>query len=89
MDPRCTCCNASFMARQSAAVFAGTSRGRNSSSAPLVRQYLQGTWGGGLRLQLTMRHFGYSAGRPIFVNQREHYRPTYAGGLHYTSSHEK
>lgn len=45
--------------------------------------------GGGLRLQLTMRQFGHSIGGPIFVNQREYYRPTYAGELRYTSNHEK
>ena len=40
-------------------------------------------------LNLTDEVFGYYTGSPIFVNQREYYKPTYAGGLKYTFNHEK
>ncbi len=40
-------------------------------------------------LNLTNEVFGYYNGSPIFVNQREYYKPTYAGGLRYTFNHER
>jgi hypothetical protein len=40
-------------------------------------------------LNLTNEVFGYYTGSPIFVNQREWYKATYAAGLRYTLNHEK
>ncbi len=40
-------------------------------------------------LNLTNEVFGYYNGSPIFVNQREYYKPTYAAGLRYTLNREK
>ena len=40
-------------------------------------------------LNLTDEVFGYYTGSPIFVNQREYYKPTYAGGLRYSFNREK
>jgi hypothetical protein len=38
---------------------------------------------------MTNEVFGYYQGSPIFVNQREWYKPTYAGGLRYNLNREK
>jgi TonB-dependent receptor len=40
-------------------------------------------------LNLTDEVFGYYTGSPIFVNQREYYKPTYAAGFRYNFSREK
>ncbi len=40
-------------------------------------------------LNLTDEVFGYYTGSPIFVNQREYYKPTYSIGLRYTLNREK
>lgn len=40
-------------------------------------------------LNLTNEVFGYYNGSPIFVNQREYYKPTYAAGLRYSFNREK
>ena len=40
-------------------------------------------------LNLTNEVFGYYTGSPIFVNQREYYKPTYSIGLRYTLNREK
>jgi TonB-dependent receptor len=40
-------------------------------------------------LNLTDEVFGYYQGSPIFVNQREYYKPTYSVGMRYTLNHEK
>src|SRR5262249_778220 len=40
-------------------------------------------------LNLPDEVFGYYTGSPIFVNQREYYKATYAAGLRYTLNHEK
>ena len=40
-------------------------------------------------LNLTDEVFGYYTGSPIFVNQREWYKPTYAAGIRYTLNREK
>lgn len=40
-------------------------------------------------LNLTDEVFGYYQGSPIFVNQREYYKPTYSIGLRYTANREK
>ena len=40
-------------------------------------------------LNLKDEVFGYYTGSPVFVNQREWYKPTYAGGLRYTFNREK
>jgi TonB-dependent receptor len=40
-------------------------------------------------LNLTNEVFGYYTGSPIFVNQREYYKATYAAGLRYNFNHEK
>jgi TonB-dependent receptor len=40
-------------------------------------------------LNMTNEVFGYYQGSPIFVNQREWYKPTYAGGLRYNLNREK
>jgi TonB dependent receptor len=40
-------------------------------------------------LNLTDEVFGYYAGSPIFVNQREWYKATYAGGLRYNLNRER
>jgi hypothetical protein len=40
-------------------------------------------------LNLTDEVFGYYTGSPVFVNQREWYKPTYAAGLRYTFNREK
>lgn len=40
-------------------------------------------------LNLTDEVFGYYTGSPIFVNQREYYKPTYSAGLRYSLNREK
>ncbi len=40
-------------------------------------------------LNLTDEVFGYYQGSPIFVNQREYYKPTYSIGLRYALNREK
>ncbi len=40
-------------------------------------------------LNLTNEVFGYYTGSTQFVNQREYYKPTYAGGLRYTLGQER
>jgi TonB-dependent receptor len=40
-------------------------------------------------LNMTNEVFGYYTGSPIFVNQREWYKPTYAGGLRYNLNRER
>ena len=40
-------------------------------------------------LNLTDEVFGYYTGSPIFVNQREYYKPTYAGGVRYSLNRER
>lgn len=40
-------------------------------------------------LNLTDEVFGYYTGSPIFVNQREYYKPTYSAGLRYSFNREK
>ena len=40
-------------------------------------------------LNLTDEVFGYYTGSPIFVNQREYYKPTYSIGLRYSLNREK
>jgi TonB-dependent receptor len=40
-------------------------------------------------LNMTDEVFGYYTGSPIFVNQREYYKPTYAAGLRYSLNREK
>jgi TonB-dependent receptor len=40
-------------------------------------------------LNITNEVFGYYTGSPIFVNQREWYKPTYAGGLRYNLNRER
>jgi hypothetical protein len=40
-------------------------------------------------LNLTDEVFGYYTGSPIFVNQREWYKPTYAADVRYTPNREK
>ena len=40
-------------------------------------------------LNLTDEVFGYYTGSPIFVNQREWYKATYAGGFRYNLNREK
>ncbi len=40
-------------------------------------------------LNLTDEVFGYYTGSPIFVNQREYYKPTYSIGMRYTLNREK
>lgn len=35
-------------------------------------------------LNLTNEVFGFYNGSPIWVNQREYYKPTYAGGLRWS-----
>ncbi len=40
-------------------------------------------------LNLTDEVFGYYTGSPIFVKQREHYKPTYAAGLRYSLNRER
>jgi TonB-dependent receptor len=40
-------------------------------------------------LNLTDEVFGYYTGSPIFVNQREYYKPTYAMGLRYSLNRER
>ena len=40
-------------------------------------------------LNVTDEVFGYYTGSPIFVNQREFYKPTYSAGLRYTLNREK
>ena len=40
-------------------------------------------------LNLTNEVFGYYQGSPIFVNQQEWYKPTFALGLRYSFNHEK
>ena len=40
-------------------------------------------------LNLTDEVFGYYTGSPIFVNQREWYKPTYAAGLRYSLNRER
>lgn len=40
-------------------------------------------------LNLNNEVFGYYTGSTNFVNQREYYRPTYAGGLKYTFNGER
>ena len=40
-------------------------------------------------LNLTDEVFGYYQGSPIFVNQREWYKPTYAGGFRYNLNRER
>lgn len=40
-------------------------------------------------LDLNNEVLAYYQGSPIFVNQREFYKPTYAGGLRYTLNREK
>lgn len=40
-------------------------------------------------LNITNEVFGYYNGSPIYVNQREWYQATYAGGLRYTFNREK
>jgi TonB-dependent receptor len=39
-------------------------------------------------LNLTDEVFGYYTGSPIFVNQREYYKPTYSAGLRYSFNRE-
>ena len=41
------------------------------------------------RLNLNNEVFGLYNGSPQYVVQREYYKPTYAGGVRYTFSHEK
>lgn len=43
----------------------------------------------GYGLNLNNEVFGFYNGSPKYVVQREYYKPTYAGGLRYTFSHEK
>jgi len=40
-------------------------------------------------LNMTNEVFGYYTGSPIYVNQREWYKATYAGGFRYTFNREK
>jgi TonB-dependent receptor len=40
-------------------------------------------------LNVTDEVFGYYTGSPIFVNQREFYKPTYSAGLRYTLNRER
>ena len=40
-------------------------------------------------LNVTDEVFGYYTGSPIFVNQREYYKPTYSGGLRYSFNRER
>ncbi len=40
-------------------------------------------------LNLTNEVFGYYQGSPIFVNQQEWYKPTFAFGARYSFNHEK
>jgi len=40
-------------------------------------------------LNLTDEVFGYYQGSPIFVNQREYYKPTFSIGARYSFNHEK
>ena len=40
-------------------------------------------------LNLTNEVFGYYTGSPVFVNQQEYYKATYAGGLRYSLNREK
>jgi TonB-dependent receptor len=40
-------------------------------------------------LNLTDEVFGYYTGSPIFVNQQEYYKPTYAGGIRYNLNRER
>jgi hypothetical protein len=40
-------------------------------------------------LNLTNEVFGYYTGSTVFVNQREWYKPTYAGGFRYNLNREK
>ena len=40
-------------------------------------------------LNLNNEVFGYYQGSPIFVNQQEWYKPTFALGLRYSFNHEK
>ena len=40
-------------------------------------------------LNLTDEVFGYYNGSPIFVNQQEYYKPTYAAGFRYSLNREK
>jgi TonB-dependent receptor len=40
-------------------------------------------------LNVTDEVFGYYTGSPIFVNQREYYKPTYSVGMRYTLNREK
>jgi outer membrane receptor protein involved in Fe transport len=40
-------------------------------------------------LNLNNEVFGFYNGSPQYVVQREYYKPTYAGGVRYTFSHEK
>jgi TonB-dependent receptor len=43
----------------------------------------------GYGLNLNNEAFGFFAGSPQYVNQREYYKPTFAGGLRYTLNGEK
>ena len=40
-------------------------------------------------LNITNEVFGYYQGSPIYVNQREWYKPTYAGGVRYSLNRER
>jgi len=40
-------------------------------------------------LNMTNEVFGYYTGSQIFVNQREWYKPTYAGGLRFNLNRER
>jgi TonB-dependent receptor len=40
-------------------------------------------------LNMTDEVFGYYTGSPIFVNQREYYKPTYSAGVRYSLNREK
>jgi TonB-dependent receptor len=54
-------------------------------SIRLVRGLTMTAYGLNLRDEV----FGYYTGSPVFVNQREWYKPTYAAGLRYTFNREK
>ena len=43
----------------------------------------------GYGLNLNNEPFGFYAGSPQYVNQREYYKPTYAGGLRYSFTRER